>query len=35
MRFTPTPMRMGVLLSPAARSTVPKRMVQQRGSMGR
>ena len=34
MRFINTPTRMGVLVSPAARSTVPKRMLAVRKSMG-
>ena len=33
--FTSTPTRMGVLVSLAARSAVPKMMVAARGSMGR
>ena len=33
-RFTRIPTRMGVLVSPAARRTVPKMMVAVRGSMG-
>ena len=34
MRLTATPIFIGVRVSPAARSTVPKMMLAARGSMG-